>query len=356
MKKTLKITLGFLCGVSILISVFYASKENPRVYLSDRINVAYVNEDINHKNFENVINLLNKADFNIDDKVKRGLSYVKGLYVVSDSSFISDKKACVGIVDFGYIYPFITLKVETYFNKSNDFYVLKDEYSKKYLNGEKVYLKIEKGNFLIGKREKDIERILKNEKYFNQNLLKILDREKGKNLGMLILNLGKNPLGGFDELVLTGEVNKKEQVTLTANIGGKNDIIKSFNGIAQDGLSGERTIEKNKLYLRSTRDAELRSFLFFLNYFFRNSFIEGVSSSVYINNPKDDSKISTLSSDKLIDVNIDKKQFISGYIDLKIKNKVIGSAELKGIAEENRLRISTILNEETALNLLKTAK
>lgn len=356
MKKTLKITLGFLCGVSILISVFYASKENPRVYLSDRINVAYVNEDINHKNFENIINLLNKTYFNIDDKVKRGLGYVKGLYVVSDSSFISDKKACVGIVDFGYIYPFITLKVETYFNKSNDFYVLKDEYSGKYLNGEKVYLKIEKGNFLIGKREKDIERILKNEKYFNQNLLKILDREKGKNLGMLILNLGKNPLGGFDELVLTGEVNKKEQVTITANIGGKNDIIKSFNGIAQDGLSGKRTIEKNKLYLRSTRDAELRSFLFFLNYFFRNSFIEGVSSSVYINNPKDDNKILTLSSDKLIDVNIDEKQFISGYIDLKIKNEVIGSAELKGVAEENRLRISTILNEETALNLLKTAK
>ena len=73
MKKNLKIVLGFLCGVSILVSVFYASKENPRVYLSDRINLAYVNEDIDHKNFENVIDLLNKADFNIDDKVKKGL-------------------------------------------------------------------------------------------------------------------------------------------------------------------------------------------------------------------------------------------------------------------------------------------
>ncbi len=145
-------------------------------------------------------------------------------------------------------------------------------------------------------------------------------------------------------------------MTLTANIGGKNDIIKSFNGIAEDGLSGKRTIEKNKLYLRSTRDAELRSFLFFLNYFFRNSFIEGISSNVYINSPKDDNKISALNSNKIMDVEIDKKQFISGYIDIKIKNKIIGNAELKGIAEENRLRISTILNEETALNLLKTAK
>lgn len=356
MKKTLKITFGFLCGIGILMSVFYASKENPRVYLSDRINVAYINEDIDHKDFENVINLLNKANVNIDNNMKKGLKYIKGLYIVSDSSFISDKKACVGIVDFGYIYPFVLLRVDNYFDKINDFYVIKNEYRKKYLNGEKIYLKIEKGNFLIGKKEKDIERILKNEKYFNQNILKILDREKGKNLGMLVLNLGKNPLGGFDELVLTGEVNKKEQVILTANIGGKNDIIKSFNGIAQDGLSGKRTIEKNKLYLRSTRDNELRSFLFFLNYFFRNSFIEGLSSSVYINNPKNENEISTVSSDQLVDVNIYEKQFISGYLDLNIKNKIIGSAELKGIAEENRLKISTILNEETALNLLKIAK
>lgn len=356
MRKTLKIALGLLCGVSILVSIFYANKENPRVYLSDRINLVYVNEDIDHKNFENVINLLNKADFNVDNEIKKGLSYVKGLYIVSDSSFISEKKSCVGIIDFGYVYPFIKLKVETYFDKVNDFYILKDEYAKRYLKGEQIYLKIEKGNFLIGKKEKAIERILKNEKYFNQNILKILDREKDKNLGMLILNLGKNPLGGFDELVLTGEVNKKEEMILTANIGGKNDIIKSFNGIAQDGLSGKKTIEKNKLYLRSTRDAELRSFLFFLNYFFRDSFIEGVSSNVYINSPKNDEKIATLSSDKVMDVEIEKKQFMSGYIDIKVKNKVIGNVELKGIAEEDRLRISTILSEEIVVNLLRAAK
>ena len=356
MKKTLKISLGIFCGFSILAGVFYASKENPRVYLSDRINVAYINEEVDHKNFENVINLLIKANFNIDDKVKKALSYVKGFYMVSDSSFISNRKACVGIVDFGYLYPLITLKVETYFNKVNDFYILKDEYQKKYLDGEKIYLKIEKGNFLLGKREKDIERILKNEKYFNSNLLNILDKEKGNNLGMLILNLGKNPLGGFDEFVLTGDVNAKEEMTLTANIGGKNDIIKSFNGISQDGLAGDRVIERNKIYLRSTRDAELRSFLFFLNYFFKNSFIEGISSNVYINNPKNDGKLTMLSKDDVVNINVEDKQFISGDIDVKIKDKIIGTAVLKGIAEEDRLKISTILSEETTLNLLKVVK
>lgn len=356
MKKSLKITLGVFSIVGVLAGIFYATKENPRVYLSDRVNVAYINEDINHKDFSNVINLLNKADFNVDSKIQKGLDNIKGFYIISDSSFISDKKSCVGIIDFGYIYPIVAMKVENYFDKVNDFYVLKEEYRKKYSNNEKVYLKIEKGNFLIGKKEKDIENVLKSEKYFNQNILKILDREKNNNLGMLVLNLAKNPLGGFNEFVLTGDVSKEEDVTLTANIGGKNDIIKSFNDISKDGLSGERTIEKNKLYLRSTRDAELRSFLFFLNYFFRNSFIENLASKVYINEPKDDSKLVHLPKNELFKTNIDEAQFVAGYVDIKVKDKVIGSTELKGLAENGRLKISTNIDEKTAVNLLKAIK
>ena len=81
-----------------------------------------------------------------------------------------------------------------------------------------------------------------------------------------------------------------------------------------------------------------------------------MSSNVYINSPKNDEKIATLSSDKVMDVEIEKKQFMSGYIDIKVKNKVIGNVELKGIAEEDRLRISTILSEEIVVNLLRAAK
>ncbi|MGL5543828.1 MAG: hypothetical protein ACRDB6_01835 [Cetobacterium sp.] len=356
MNRTLKVTLTIFCGLSILAGMFYATKQNPRVYLSDRINVAYVNEDINHKNFENVIELLNKADFNVDDGMREGLKYIKGLYILSDSSFISDKKNAVGIVDFGYFYPLIKFRVETYFDRAHDIYILKEEYRKKYFNGESIYLKIEKGNFLVATREKDIERALKSERYFNQNLLKILDRENDNNLGMLILNLGKNPLGGFDELVLTGDVNLKNEILLRANIGGKNDIIKSFNGIEGDNLSGDRIVEKNKLYLRSSRDAELRSFLFFLNYFFRNSFIDGIASRVNINTPKNSKKIEELQKENFVNVNIAQKQFIYSYLDIKIKNKDVGHIELKGVAEDNRLKITTVLDEEITLNLLKTIK
>ncbi|MGL5796938.1 MAG: hypothetical protein ACRCYT_01910 [Cetobacterium sp.] len=356
MKKTLKVTLGIFCSFSIIIMLFYSTKENPRVYLNNRVNLAYVNEDISHKEFDNVLHLLKVADFEVGNNIKNSLKFVKGIYIVSDSSFISDKKTAVGIIDFGYIYPILKLKLDTYFDKVEDMYSLKEYFRKKYLNNSNLYLKVEKGNFIVAKRQKDIEKVLKSEKYLSQNLVKILDREKENNLGMLILNLGKNPLGGFDELFLTGDVNKKNEVSLTTNIGGKNDIIKSFNQIENDGLYGEKFVEKNKLYLRSSKDAELRSFLFFLNYFFKNSLLEKISSRISINDSKDGSDLKTIPQSDILNINVGKKDFIYGWIDIIIKDKFIGKMELKGIAKENSLRISTILDEKTATNLLKTAR
>ncbi|MGL4868085.1 MAG: hypothetical protein ACRC4S_05500 [Cetobacterium sp.] len=356
MKKTLKIALGIFCSFSIIISLFYSTKENPRVYLNNRVNLAYVNEEISHKDFDNVLNLLKAADFEVGNNIKNSLKLVKGIYIVSDSSFISDKKTVVGIIDFGYIYPILKLKLDTYFDKVDDMYSLKEYFRRKYLNNSSFYLKVEKGNFIVAKRQKDIEKILKSEKYFNQNLLKILDREKENNLGMLILNLGKNPLGGFNELVLTGDVNENDEVAFATNIGGKNDIIKSFNQIEKDGLDGERSLEKNKLYLRSSKDTELRSFLFFLNYFFKNSLMEKISSRISINSSKDNLELKDIPKSDIININIAKKEFIYGWLDIIIKNKFIGKIELKGIAKDRSLKISTIVDEKTAINLLKTAK
>lgn len=357
MKKILKISVGVFIVLSIIIGIFYGSKENPRVYLSSRINIAYVNENVSNRKFKNIIELLNKAGVSIDKNIEDGLKYVNGVYLLSDSSFITHNKSCIGIIDFGYIYPFIALKVEDYFDKEQKYYVLKEEYRKKYLKGEKLYLKIESGNFIVAKTEKDIDRILKNEKYFNQNLLKILDREKDKNLGMLILNLSESPLAGFNELVLTGDVNKKYETTLTVNIGGENDIIKSFNGIKDDGLSGERVLEKNKLHLRTSREKKLRSFTFFLNYFLKNRFIDGLSSKVYINNSENITDINMIKDGTANKVNIEEKQFIYGKIDIKnLKGNIVGATDIIGIAENNRLEIKTIVNEDTALKLLKDMK
>ncbi|MGL4989378.1 MAG: hypothetical protein ACRC5F_09100, partial [Cetobacterium sp.] len=83
MKKTLKVTLGIFCSFSIIIMLFYSTKENPRVYLNNRVNLAYVNEEISHKDFDNVLHLLKTADFEVGNNIKNSLKFVKGIYIVS---------------------------------------------------------------------------------------------------------------------------------------------------------------------------------------------------------------------------------------------------------------------------------
>ncbi|MGL5000116.1 MAG: hypothetical protein ACRC6J_00115, partial [Cetobacterium sp.] len=130
----------------------------------------------------------------------------------------------------------------------------------------------------------------------------------------------------------------------------------SLNRIEEDNLDGDRIFQKNSLYLRSSKDAELRSFLFFLNYFSKNTIVEDISSKVKINTSKDDVNIDLFSKNEIVESNLEKKQFLYGYLDFNLKDKNIGQIELKGLAEENNLKINTVLDEKTTINLLKTVR
>lgn len=353
MNKKTKFTLGvFICFVGLSI-FFYKSKENPRVYLNNRVNLAYINESIDTDNFNEVIQLIEKSDIPVDDKIKKILKHLKGLYIISDSNFVSRKKNPVGILNFGYLYPIFSFEITKYFDKREEFYELKKEYSDKYLKGTSLFLREERGNFLIARRIKDIEEILRNEKYINSDFVKILNRDSKNNLGIVVVNLGKNPLGGFNELVLTGDVKKKD-IIFKSIIGGENDIIKSFNKITDDGLSGERTLKRNRLYLRTSRENELRSFFFFLNYFFRNSLLDDIFSKVYINSSKN--LIGHIGKD-FEKTTIEDNQFLYGDIDVKIP-KIDSMAKLKlvGIANENRLTIKGTTNKSVVIKMLKEIK
>ncbi|MGL4954178.1 MAG: hypothetical protein ACRC4Y_01700, partial [Cetobacterium sp.] len=87
-----------------------------------------------------------------------------------------------------------------------------------------------------------------------------------------------------------------------------------------------------------------------------NSFIDGIASRVNINTPKDDERLEKLPKENLVTVDVAQKQFIYSHLDIEIKNKNIGHIELKGVATDNRLEITTTLDEEITLNLLKAIK
>lgn len=350
MKKFLKGIFFILLVATFLGAILYLSKENPRRYLNNRVNILYVNENIDSKDFNDTLVLLEEAGVTEINDFKEIQKWVKGLYIISNSDFTARHKKFVGILDVGYKYPLITLKLENYFTKAEDVYILKDEYRKKYFNGKNLFLMIEKGNILFSSRVDDILDIIKGEKFLNYDIIPIIEREKNNNLGIVIFNLKKSPLGGFNECALVGNID--DNIKFQVQLGGENSIIESFNAIEDDGLDGERVLEKNKLYLRTSRENQLKTFLFFINYFFRNSSMEKIASNVYINNNTNLDMISTDKSETILD----KKQFLYGDIDIKIEDINYGDMKIKGMAEPNALKIDFSVKNETIIKLLEKAQ
>lgn len=350
MKKFLKGIFFILLVATFLGGILYFSKENPRRYLNNRVNILYVNENINSKNFDDTLSLLEEAGATDLEDFKKIQKWVKGIYLISNSDFTARHKKFVGILDVGYRYPLISLKIEDYFTKVDDVYILRDEYRQKYFNGKNLFMMIEKGNILFSSRVDDIIDIIKGEKFLNYDIIPIIEREKENNLGIVIFNLKKSPLGGFNECALVGNID--ENIKFQVQLGGENSVIESFNSIENDGLAGRRVLEKNKLYLRTSKENQLKTFLFFINYFFRNSAIEKIASNVYINS-NTNLDITEIEKSETI---LEEKQFLYGDMDIEIEDINYGDIKVKGIAEPNALRIDFSVKNETIIKLLEEAQ
>lgn len=357
MKKRIKIVIGIFILFGTIILFLYGYKEDPRCYLNDRINIAYINEEIETKNFEKLIQLLKNSEIMIDETSINNFKYIKGIYLLGEKNFITEKTSCVGIIDFGYWYPLVIAKIDRYFYKEKNYYVLRESYSEKYFKNKKMYLKIDNGNFFISENLNEIENILKNEDEASDTLLKIVEREKDNNLGMLILNLEKNPLIGFDELVVTGDINSDKDISLYIKIAGDNEIINSFSESENEKILVERTIEKNRLYLKKIENNELKSFIFFLNYFLNETKLDKLFSKIDMDNfvNIEDSCLSKKNSVKKIAFG--KDYFIYG--DIEIKNKLkknIGEINIVGVVKKQKLQIDIKIKEKVMMRLLNLYK
>lgn len=354
MNKIIKIIVGVICCIFIFIGVLYFSKESPRVYLNNT-KVAYVNENIGDKNLENIFEFMNEVGVPIDKKTREGFKYIKNIYLVSDSKLTAKRKSRVLIVDCGYFYPIIKWNLKKYFDKSkeNNMYILKKSVQNRNFYGKTIYLKVKNGNFLLSDRENDIKNIIENKNNNkNNDIIKIIDRERKNNLGIGILDV-KNRFSGFEELTVAGDIDKNQNVVLTINIGGKNKIIKNFDNILNDGLSGDRYIEKNKLYFRTSNKDRLETYVFFMDYLLNNSIMHKLSSKIYINTPKDDAKIKHKSMDSLTKINMEKKQFLYGNFAGIYGEIIINKIEIKGLSDTNKLKVIVTIDKESAINLLK---
>lgn len=334
--KVTKFGTGILVIFSIIIFIFLYSKENPRIYLnSGNYNTIYANENIFNKNIEPLLEILKKTEYR--DKISKDIiSKIKNIYFLTNSN-PKLQKDWVCVIDFGYIYPMILSKIDRCFSKSGSYYVLKDDFKRK-IKKEEVYLEIDHGNFIFSNSVENIRRFIKKENYLNENMIKVFEREKRKNLGIIMINLEKNPLSGIDEIVITGDMKENGNIQIFGSIKGESDIIKGFNQIADDDESGERILNKNIIYLRC-QNKNIKPFLFFINYFLG----EGFSDKIFC-------RMNKLKKEYLntVVVKIEKNQFLYGYLE---KNK--GIIEIKGKAFNNRLEVVSNIDNEIFNDVFK---
>lgn len=355
MKKRLKLISTIFIFFIIIASISIVGyKKNPKKYLRDGVNIVYINENIESKNFKNVINLIEESEVPLDKPALKSLEYIEGIYVLGDKNFITEKITYVGILDFGYRYPLILNRVSRYFDEEKDCFVLKERFRKKYFANKKMYLVMREGNFFISENLKSIESTLQNRDEVGATLLNIIKREKKNNLGILVLNLDKTPLVGFDEILLTGNVNSKKDISLSLKISGDSDIISSFNREEESEITEKKKLEKNRLYLKNISKNELKSFVSFLNYFLKEINLDGVFSKFY---PDDFVNIKdlTLNKENLEKkVILDKDYFIYGDVDIKDSHKKnLGEINIVGVVKKQKLEIDLKLKKDVVLKLLK---
>lgn len=333
--KVTKFITGILVIFSIIIVIFLYSKENPRVYLNSRnYNTIYVNEKVSIKEINPLLNLLKeKYDNEISEEI---ISKIKNIYFLTNSN-PKLRKDWVGVIDFGYMYPVVLMKIDRYFFKSENYYVLKDEFSNKLKKGN-IYLEIDHGNFIFSNSKENLKRFIKKENYLNENMIRVFEREKKKNLGIIMINLEKNPLSGVDEIVITGDMKKNGDIQILGSVKGENDIIKGFNQIVNDNESGERILKKNIIYLRC-QNRNVKPFLFFINYFLG----EGFSDKIFYRM----NRLKREYSDTIV-TEIEENQFLYGYLE---KNK--GKIEIEGRAFNNRIEVVSNIDNEALNDIFK---
>lgn len=327
-KKYIKFYISILSCIFIVVAIFIGSKENPRVYLNNNFNIAYINENFNTK-----ISKLNE-EFGLEEKIGDNIVYnsikkIKNIYFLSEEDLNQKNRNWIAVIDYGYIYPFVSLKINDFFEKSDSFYSLKGKYANKYFKGKKIYLKVIRGNFILGFKKRKIDDFLKKERYIDARFVRILEKERKNKLGIEVINLYKNVIGGFEEFLVSGDF-KQNKVIIKIDIRGKNSMIKNFS--LSKSLKDENIIiEKNQIYFRSNSISELKKFLFFMNYFLNEEIIKLLTSRITLK--KTERKYN---KDINEEVKFEENQFLYSKIDTKDNFQKM---ELKGKAFDEKVEI-----------------
>ncbi|MEF9933150.1 MAG: hypothetical protein RR191_03745 [Cetobacterium sp.] len=358
MKKLKKKYILFLAGfILFCFGAFSLYKVSPRNYMTDKVILAYVDEEITSKDLRIVDSVLKRSNIkgiNLENFGK----YLDGVYIISKEKYLETKKRFTVILDPGYMLPFFYISRNKYFNKDGDMYVLKPEYKeryKDYLGCDDIYLLIHRGNVLLSTRDGELRDIVDNEMYVDDKLNTILDKGLDKKLGIFLINLDRTRPLGFKGIYLTGDLNN-ENFMGELVIEGKSPII---SALSKTDVKNQKLIEldKNKLHFYVKNTIELKYFLSFSKYFLQNNKLESLLSNITLNEKALSSKENE--NNEKVFVKFEKNQFLYGKLasnKLNSSDIDLGEVEIKGYGDKKQLVLKLKTTTDDFIKILNYIK
>lgn len=259
MKRLCKILL-FLVVVAVLGTLIfkYSYKLTQDDFITDRTTFIYSNKNINEEKLRKFEQIFGTNYIKEKDIIEK----IDNICLLSQSKIYSGRVDVIGIIDTGFYYPFMYLKLQKYFDMRNDYsYELKDKFKEELGISQKdeIYLKAYRGLFFIGTDIEKIDEIIYNKNKLSHKAINILNEKANSELGVLMLNQERERLFGIDRIVISGGI-KDNKICLDGYIYGSNDIIKDLSEQPKERRMN-KYIGNNRLYFSTANLNQMDTFI-----------------------------------------------------------------------------------------------
>ncbi|WP_321329303.1 hypothetical protein [uncultured Ilyobacter sp.] len=253
MRRLKILLLSLLACLLVLVAGYKYIYHIPgKNFLVKNTRAVYVNENFNRKSIKPLEELLLKIgeESHIED-LKKEKKYIKNIYILYFGSIQLLDEHRVGVLDPGLMYPIFKSRLGKYFEKSKDYYILKEKYREKYSSGKEVFLKGYRGYFLVSDSKEDLEGVLSGVGESNENILALKKRDKANIFGKLLLDLTgtKGELLGLKGSVVTANYDS-QKFYMDNKLVGEGGIVELFKAQPEERKM-EKYLGKNRIYISS---------------------------------------------------------------------------------------------------------
>ena len=235
MKLLKKIIVLIIAAVIVFFLGFnFIYKEKIGNFFKEGIQQVYVNKDVKSHNYDYIKKLMiENGREDLWKKIDLGRKTLKDIYLFSFDTFDENLVNEVMVVDAGMYYLGARWKLTDYFNKVEDYYILREDKKPKELQGVDIYLKPNRGYFVLATSREALDFFLKSNKTSNSALLNMNKNIKSENLGSVLTVLDEDEV--FTGLGIDGVV---------TNLSIKNEKLKLSNEIFGEGKLRESLLDQ----------------------------------------------------------------------------------------------------------------